>query len=553
MPKYLTEIENEFLKEVEKNGGGLYHDYSNPLHFNYVQARLGGKSRLQQNHAYMFKLLEKTKAWHIKNNGNSAAGNAGENDGLDDSMKVRAIYYDTENLISDISSDHTKTRPSMAVTAKIMDMTDDKKIVATAQVFGDEVYALFAEMKKKTSQLIHSNDHEFRTVADFWWLEDSPKQDVAMNGYTTAMTDFKVLGTNSIVDSFVVNAPIPIKTPGRDHVVVVYNRAAVVGEDYDYSYVNSPHDDLVDIYLPASATVTLNPDWKVLGLNKDMGFKLQIEDIYKGVVNYYGNGGFDSIQTVINNNVITFTFQDNRYPAEAKYKDFWANALNIKRFSAKTTVNIYCQVQLDIQNSKGLKINIPVVFQSKEQTSTDKSIAVSKPILIQWGCVGKDTLIQMADGGTKAISKIRIGDIVVTDIGESLSVVDIYSGREKTITLLETTGGKKVLLTSGHPVATERGVIPAIALNAADKVKTVDGYEGIADLRTVDYNDRAYGLRFADPHLIPCNGIILGDFGMQQLAETPLKAQENAMPAVRSKQCQAAKAEFRQMFQKLPR
>jgi hypothetical protein len=546
MQNISPDIETKFMAEVRKHGGGMYHDYSNPLHYEYALSRLGGKAFLEKNHPGFFKMMERTKSGHLKNRKLGAAPANTDKDGFADSMKVRAICFDKESLISDVSSNHKETRPSMAIIAKMVDQKSEQ-IVATSQTYGDEIFSLFAEMKKKTSELVQSDDRVFRTTADFYWLQGN--NDMASPGYTVDYQDFKIAGRNSIVDSFVVNDPRAIKTPTRDHVVVVYNRAAVVGEDYDYSYDNSPHDNKVDIYLPASATVTLNPDWTVLGLNRDMGYKLEIEDINKGVVKYYGNGGFDSIQTQISKNIITFTFQDTRYPPDAKYKEYWANALNISNFSAKTTVNIYCQVELNIKNKAGLELHIPVVFQSKNPPSDDKSIATSKPIMIQWGCVGKDTKITMEDGSAVEISRLKVGDIVQDEAGELLSIVDIYSGNEKLITLLETAGGKKVLLTGGHPVATARGVIPASILTAGDMVKTVDGYEAIRDLRILDYNDKAYGLKFADPHMIPCNGIILGDVGTQQSLIVPPSNQRETV--YRSRECREAKADFRQLFQQL--
>ncbi|MBN2239871.1 MAG: hypothetical protein JW712_08850 [Dehalococcoidales bacterium] len=547
MSNILSDIEYEFLLEVEKNGGALYHDYSNPLHYEYALSVLGGKSHLKKNHSTIFNLFEKTKENHIQANKNGVKLHEQNEDGFSDSMKVRAIYFDDKNLISDISADHTKTRPSMAITAKIVDKTNER-IEATVQNWGDEIYSLLAEMEKQTSELVHSDDREFETIADFWWLDD--QNTVSTNGYTRKMRDFKVIGRNSIVENFVVNGPRVIKTPSRDHVVVVYNRSAQVGEDYDYSYDNSPQGNKIDIYLPASATITLNPDWTILGLNRDMGFKLEIEDLNKGVVNYYGQGGFDSIQTAINKNVITFTFQDTRYPADPKFKEFWNNALDISNFHAKTTVDIYCQVELDIKNSAGLQIHIPVVFQSINPQSGDKSIATSKKIMIQWGCVGKDTLIPMSDNTYKEISKINVGDVVRDELGESVSVVDTYSGHEDTITLLETSKQKKVLLTSGHPVSTKRGLIPVSALNAGDEIKTVDGFEVIKDLRTVDYNEKAYSLKFDDPHLIPCNGIICGDFAMQQETLAPSAVNTAPVP-VRSEECRKAKAGFHQLFKEI--
>ena len=62
--------------------------------------------------------------------------------------------------------------------------------------------------------------------------------------------------------------------------------------------------------------------------------------------------------------------------------------------------------------------------------------------------------------------------------------------------MLVTQSGKRIRLTSDHPVQTrQRGVQPVKALLVTDKVKTADGnFEEIDSLYTEMYNDRVYNL-----------------------------------------------------------
>lgn len=108
----------------------------------------------------------------------------------------------------------------------------------------------------------------------------------------------------------------------------------------------------------------------------------------------------------------------------------------------------------------------------------------------------QETLIRMADGQEKRINAIRAGDKVLSVSGEDVRVMNIISGIEEKVVVLVTQSGKRIRLTSDHPVQTrQRGVQPVKALLVTDKVKTADGnFEEIDSLYTEMYNDRVYNL-----------------------------------------------------------
>lgn len=111
-------------------------------------------------------------------------------------------------------------------------------------------------------------------------------------------------------------------------------------------------------------------------------------------------------------------------------------------------------------------------------------------------CFAQETLIRMADGQEKRINAIRAGDKVLSVSGEDVRVMNIISGIEEKVVVLVTQSGKRIRLTSDHPVQTrQRGVQPVKALLVTDKVKTADGnFEEIDNLYTEMYNDRVYNL-----------------------------------------------------------
>ena len=145
-------------------------------------------------------------------------------------------------------------------------------------------------------------------------------------------------------------------------------------------------------------------DFEVLSLNKDMGYRLEIQDLNKGVVFYYA--GVDTVTSSISTDKKSITW---------RFLDDWHNKLNVSNFGAKTTVNIYNRMGIDVKHKLGMIMTIPVVFQSNGSESQDKSSVLSKPIMIQWGCLGKDTKVLMSDKTYKIVSEIKVGDLVLNE------------------------------------------------------------------------------------------------------------------------------------------
>jgi hypothetical protein len=540
--------QNAAFQNGIQHGHTLLHDYSNESHYNYAVSTLGGLAYLKKNYPLVHDLFEDARKQHLLGPKKTTATDTPESEvGFSDSMRVDAITYDTTNVISTMSADFIKIKPTIAISANLKDKTTNQYVDVINICGDDDIHTLDGLIKKAVSELIHSDDREFETLCNFFWMEEQSDGTPVMASSTTKYNDFKVIGTKNIVQDFVVNDPIAKKKLSRDNVVVVYNRNAEVNDDYDYSYDNNKFNDKgsdwVKIYLPVSGTVTLVNDFIVLGLNEQMGFNLQITDLNNGVVNYYSN--YDSIACNIS---------DNKHSITWKFKgkdedDYWNNYLNVSNFDAKTKVNIYCKIELNIQKvSTGMQMHIPVVFQSKGTPSGDKSCIISKPIMIQWGCLGKDTRILMADHTQKLVSEIKVGEFVLNDKQKPVQIKDIFYGNEEKMIQIITDDGKTALVSSGHPVCTDKGAFAAKNLTAGSKIQTVDGIKAISNLLYVDYNDRVYSLYFGTENNIFCNGILMGDFSAQQTVLEPNKPKE---PIARSEKCIAARNQFRQLMNDL--
>lgn len=98
----------------------------------------------------------------------------------------------------------------------------------------------------------------------------------------------------------------------------------------------------------------------------------------------------------------------------------------------------------------------------------DPNLLPVSVLKMEWGCVKKGTLVEMADGGTKAIEDIAPDDVVLGQGGQHFKVTNLIQGDDTDFIEIDA-GARHVALTPGHPVAVKgRGFVQAKALKDGD-------------------------------------------------------------------------------------
>lgn len=129
-------------------------------------------------------------------------------------------------------------------------------------------------------------------------------------------------------------------------------------------------------------------------------------------------------------------------------------------------------------------------------------------------CMAEGTPILMADGKTKAIQDIKIGDKVMGVQGNEVSVNNVWKGIEWGSMRQIKVEGQTLLLTLDHPVLTcVRNWRKAKDVSAGDEVfgihksrKTIDTAEN------VPYENRVHNLDLDDhDHAMIAGSIVVGD------------------------------------------
>jgi hypothetical protein len=103
-------------------------------------------------------------------------------------------------------------------------------------------------------------------------------------------------------------------------------------------------------------------------------------------------------------------------------------------------------------------------------TAENKAVGRSSTIQLFHGCLSEDSLIVLADGSTKAMREIEIGDLIVTSSGAIAPIKEkIYTGQKLAYTLDCWLSGEPIHLTADH------------------KVLTIDGYKELKDITAADF------------------------------------------------------------------
>lgn len=159
------------------------------------------------------------------------------------------------------------------------------------------------------------------------------------------------------------------------------------------------------------------------------------------------------------------------------------------------------------------------------------------PIEIHWGCFAYDTLIRMEDGSDKQIRDVNLGDRLLANDGSFRTCVDMLTGVEDTIFVVQTKH-HRVRLTGGHPIlCADDSVVRAVNIRQGMKVKTLNGFEEVVRVDTEEYGEKVYNPVLEDSEsgeiYILADGIFCGDYSAQNhkvaAGKAMLGAEEKAL------------------------
>lgn len=133
------------------------------------------------------------------------------------------------------------------------------------------------------------------------------------------------------------------------------------------------------------------------------------------------------------------------------------------------------------------------------------------------GCLNENTMIMMADGTSRRINELRIGDMIVRANGGITSVENIWRGYEEELAELKLSYGNQISLTKDHPVLKDGVVaIKAATVKVGDLLLTTDGSIEVVSTAIIKYESSVYNLSLSDlGSFFWGEGIAVGDMEIQ--------------------------------------
>lgn len=137
--------------------------------------------------------------------------------------------------------------------------------------------------------------------------------------------------------------------------------------------------------------------------------------------------------------------------------------------------------------------------------------------IIESGCLSKDTNILMADGSTRKICDVRIGDLLQSTNGMT-SVNNIWLGQEEKMLALKTCN-KTLTLTEEHPVLLNDGTwVRADNIKEGNIVQTKDGNEEVISITILKDPSEVYNFDIEDEDVaFFAEGIAVGDMRRENM------------------------------------
>lgn len=501
-------VANEhFLKEVKMNGGVLKLDYSNPLHFGHMLGMRGGEEFLKEKYPLVYEIMCNTREYHakLKSEGRSVAADTSA-PGYKNSAKIRYVNFKMDSKLSTASSIHrTGINRTLTIASQVVDLSNNQLIDGYA-ITANNLASMEGYLEQPARSLVAAKERKFHVFSAFSTLTYSDA------GKTVEETEYhtsdviKVNGVSTLVKSVAVTHPEATKNPLRQNTVIVYDRQGIVNQDYDYYFPLASAGNNIKVQLQFDGSATFDKGVTPIPPTQD-NIRLELEHPNFGTIIFNNYAG---IKFTVNGNVLSWVFPTD-----------WKAQLLKKSFVSGTNFDLYCEMKVKVVVGGGnpLDLLVPLTISSKNIDHADPSFKRIRKINIYWGCVGKDTLIEMADGTKKRIADIQPGEYV-KDVytGEAVKVTDNMSGFEKEMMRVDAHTDDSILLTKEHPVLTERGMVMSKNLEVAEVFVLKDEKSFLKESYVVPYNDKVYSLVLEKPTCIFGNNFIIGDFEAQQKA-----------------------------------
>ncbi|GIO34450.1 MULTISPECIES: Hint domain-containing protein [Paenibacillus] len=529
MYHFLPDYHNKVLNQIDPETGVLELDFADEDHYRFFLSQVGGLENFKRKHPHLVSTLHELRTTPLSRS--VKAQKDGYHEGPEDKMAIENLIFRADQpLKGDASSTASSEGKTMA--AIMADYVEKKSHISVVSQLYDVTHQML--LHTTADEVVDSHKYNGVIQADYpHYFEDTPREfmihstfycsknaennleSASLKGYVTKSAGFALQGNKDIIKSLTLNAPViqesHRKDPSHTEVKISYTREGAI-PDYDYTNDDQPFLDgnreKILVRVPFSVTVEAAGKWWITGFDENYGYRMWLKNMVNGTINHYCNYE-DIIQRKD-----AFNDQNRCTKMTFIFPESWNNILDFEGLGYKpyTNVDLYSGFGV-VMSCADYDVTVGVSVKSDGKDYDKLNVQCAK-ILIQWGCIARDTEIMMPDGTLRRADQIQIGEWVRNAEGGLAQVKKVLTGYEDKLYQIST-DERSVRMTPDHIVCTEQGLLPAIDLRIGMRIRTVSGLEPVTHMEWVSYKDQVINFEFEQETILIGNGLFIGDSMLQ--------------------------------------
>lgn len=573
MDRFLSEREQEMIRQAQSNGGRVQIDLSNELHYAFFLEQNGGLEHMQRVAPSYLSMAQRQRralldGVRLEEAPSQSAWGLIDYEYISNAAVLQVLTQTGETawkIFSDSVATYIAPRAMEKMTPKISDCNTGRLVYADTVFFdAPDADRQYVSKAKKVFPLSQGRkETEYRATTYFENISLNSRGEGRING-TFVVSSIFTYNTSDDIEKIVVRSPQLVqgdKREGEDARIVhiSYDSIHMPYPDYKYHLSLPPRVREMPVCIPLEIEVELRNgsyfdsagEKGYLDENCDPAVTLsrfyQHQVVQSGAAPLildwkdFSKENITIVKTDANNRPIALKLT---FPVE------WKSKLLFDEFVTQTTdADLYISIMLNMRNPQYGRLGVRLLIGNEMEPSQPGTNTAYMPRLrYAWDCMDKNALIATVNGLQRAI-EIHPGDRLVTRNGQTARVVHVIQCPRSTMLHMKTENGS-LLVTPGHIMCTDQGPSPASRLVPGDSLRAWDEKTNrefltkIVSVTTTSYEGDAYNFECESPAELIANGLFVGDAHMEQNIFQP--AEKNDQPSY-SSEIQAVLCEIKEL------
>lgn len=507
---------NELIRTILPEAGIVSLDLSKENQYDIVTDLFGGSEYMRENLPTLYALVNETRAQHMREGGpqyKTVLQLTEAPEDFVDGVYIDHVIYDQTKKCVNVKASISLTQQAYWIDSKIEIYTEAGEYVDTHYKTDEDSHYQLVEYTVNGIDMSAFESQVFVITMQASW------QPTDIQSLRSQLVTREIHANSGIaVTGIRVDDPRNVNTDPGSNIFVVYGRMPGSREKVDYDYPSQGYPQHLYLDVKGSAKLDEHHEFDKV-LPQDLRLLLDCSygcAPYMGKVDQRINASNDGFEWELNND-----WQTSVPTPSGKYQGV----------AFRLSMSFYCK-------GETYPYDLFIASDLDDELSRYPNYVKIPFLTILWGCLARGSNIRMADGSTKLIENIQIGDSVMNPYGGgTAAVTNTWHGPEKILRRIETQRGYSAEASSSHPLMTEKGSVEAGKIVEGDRLLTEEGdYDIVTSQYPIHYEDEVFNLELECPacdekwkeHTMICNGLVVGD---NYLQNSLAASAEEQMPA----------------------